>query len=59
YLCEYLEDGLSKNFKTQLLKNPKGFSIYYIDQFKRETNYIRKLKMLIRYFQCKLYELKK
>ena len=38
YLCEYLEDGLSKNFKTQLLKNPKGFSIYYIDQFKRETN---------------------
>lgn len=24
YLCEYLEDGLSKNFKTQLLKIPKG-----------------------------------
>ncbi|EMX9178736.1 MULTISPECIES: glycosyltransferase family A protein [Citrobacter] len=59
YLCEYLEDGLSLNFKSQLLANPKGFGIYYKDQFKRETSYIRKMKMLIRYFQCKLYELRK
>ncbi|MDO2296100.1 glycosyltransferase family 2 protein, partial [Escherichia coli] len=25
YLCEYLDDGLSKNFHNQLKKYPKGF----------------------------------
>lgn len=42
YLCEYLDDGLSKNFHNQLKKYPKGFKIYYKDQRKREKTYIKK-----------------
>ncbi|HFU7597993.1 TPA: glycosyltransferase family 2 protein, partial [Escherichia coli] len=56
YLCEYLDDGLSKNFHNQLKKYPKGFKIYYKDQRKREKTYIKKTKMLIRYLQCCYYE---
>ncbi|MNC39419.1 hypothetical protein D3C75_880770 [compost metagenome] len=59
YLCEYLEDGLSNNFHLQLKANPKGFGIYYKDQFGREVNHIKKIKMLVRYFQCRIYELMK
>lgn len=56
YLCEYMPDGLSANFKSQLKKNPKGFLLYYKDQFRREKGVLNKTKMTIRIFQCYIYE---
>lgn len=56
YLCEYLPDGLTANFKDQLKKNPNGFAIYYKDQFLREKKMMNKVKMLIRILQCYLYK---
>lgn len=56
YLCEYLGDGLTHNFKSQLKSNPKGFGLYYSDQYRREKRIIKKVKMLLRRFQCYLYE---
>lgn len=56
YYCDYLDDGLSKNFHIQIKKNPKGFSLYYKDQFLREKRILAKAKMLIRYLQCCIYE---
>lgn len=56
YIAEFLEDGLTKNFKKQLKKYPYSFRVYYADQFQREKSIIKKSKMLIRYFQCLLYE---
>lgn len=52
YLCEYMPDGLSANFKSQLRKNPNGFLLYYRDQSKREKNTLNKTKMIIRVIQC-------
>ncbi|WP_312273480.1 glycosyltransferase family 2 protein [Pseudescherichia sp.] len=56
YIAEFLEDGLTKNFKKQLKIYPYSFKVYYADQFQREKTMIKKAKMLIRYFQCLLYE---
>lgn len=56
YLCEYLEDGYSINFKRNLRRNPKGFALFYRDQFFRESLLTRKIKCAIRYVQCLYYE---
>ncbi|MBS6928503.1 MAG: glycosyltransferase family 2 protein [Finegoldia magna] len=56
YIAEFLEDGLTKNFKKQLKRYPYSFKVYYADQFQREKSIMKKSKMLIRYFQCLLYE---
>jgi hypothetical protein len=56
YLCEYLEDGYSVNFKRNLRRNPKGFALFYRDQFFRERSLIRKTKCAIRYLQCLYYK---
>lgn len=55
YLCEYMPDGLSANFKSQLKNNPKGFLLYYRDQFKREKIISNKAKMAVRLLQCHAY----
>lgn len=57
YIAEYLDDGYTKNFKSNLKRNPKGFALFYRDQFFRETSLVRKFKMAIRYLQCHLYGL--
>lgn len=56
YLCEFLDDGLTLNFNNQLRNNPNGFLLYYKDQFFRESNYLNKLKMAMRYLQCLIYK---
>ncbi|MBN2869714.1 MAG: glycosyltransferase family 2 protein [Campylobacterales bacterium] len=56
YITEYLDDGYSKNFKSNLKRNPRGFALFYRDQFFRETSPLRKLKTAIRYLQCLMYE---
>lgn len=55
YLCEYLEDGYSRNFSRHLRANPKGFFVYYWSQFLREKSLFYKLKNLIRSAQCVVY----
>ena len=55
YLYDYLDDGLTMNFKKQLKNNHKGFSEYYRNQFYRESDLFKKGKMLMRYIQCKYY----
>lgn len=57
YLCEYLPDGLSANFKSQLKSNPNGFLVYYKDQIFREVSFKNKLKMIIRALQCYFYRI--
>jgi glycosyltransferase involved in cell wall biosynthesis len=57
YLCDYLEDGYSRNFSRHLRANPKGFFIYYWSQFLREKTLFYKSKNLIRSAQCLLYML--
>lgn len=56
YLCEYLPDGLSANFKSQLKCNPNGFLVYYKDQIFREVSLKNKIKMSIRAMQCYFYK---
>jgi len=51
YLCEYLEDGYSKNFDKTFRENPKGFLLFYKDQFFRETSLSGRAKILIRIIQ--------
>ncbi|MFZ2969134.1 MAG: glycosyltransferase family 2 protein [Sulfuricurvum sp.] len=55
YQCEYLADGYSANFNQNLRKNPKGFALFYRDQFFREKTLIRKIKCAVRYLQCRYY----
>lgn len=56
YLCEYLADGYTVNFKRNLRRNPKGFALFYRDQIFRERSLIRKIKCAVRYLQCLYYE---
>lgn len=55
YLYGYLDDGLTMNFKKHLKNNYRGFSEYYRNQFYRESDLLKKGKMLVRYIQCKYY----
>lgn len=52
YLCEYLADGYSANFRRNLARNPRGFFIYYRAQIGRETRPVRRIKCLVRALQC-------
>lgn len=56
YLCEYLPDGLSANFRSQMKNNPRGFLLYYKDQIKREVSLFKRLKNSIRVIQCYIYK---
>ena len=55
YLCEYLADGYTHNFKENLRRNPKGFGAFYRQQFFREYTLVRKLKNAARFLQCVYY----
>lgn len=57
YLCEYLSDGYSANFKKNLRRNPKGFALYYRDQIRRKVGFVQRIKYSIRLFQCFAYSL--
>lgn len=58
YLCEYLDDGYSRNFSKNFQKNPKGFLLFYKDQFQREKKTLKKIKNLLRMLQAAFYILK-
>ena len=56
YLCEYLPDGLTANFKKNLQRNPNGFGLYYRELLGYKIVPLwAKLKALIRVFQCCFY----
>lgn len=57
YLCDYLDDGYSKNFSSNLRKNPRGFFVFYWTQIGREKSVFFKIKYLIRAGQCYFYTL--
>lgn len=57
YLCDYLEDGYSKNFSSNLRRNPIGFLIFYWSQVFREKKLLYKFKNLLRVAQCLFYKL--
>lgn len=56
YNCEYLEDGLTKNFGKNIRKNPRGFSLFYYETFlRRYIPFKERAKCLIRIMQCYVY----
>lgn len=55
YLCEYLPDGYTSNFKKNLRSNPCGFGLFYRDQVIRDSRLFGKVKACIRSLQCILY----
>lgn len=55
YLCEYLPDGYSNNFKSNLRMNPQGFKLFYQSQMSRDPSIAKKLKYFLRVIQCSLY----
>ena len=61
YVCEYLSDGYTKNFKRNLKQNPKGFRLYYYSLLisKSRISVLRRLKSLVRICQCEYYQLQK
>ncbi|WP_185073765.1 glycosyltransferase family 2 protein [Pseudomonas protegens] len=56
YLSDYLDDGYSKNFSSNLRKNPTGFLIFYWAQIFRERKYSYKVKNFLRAIQCFFYK---
>jgi glycosyltransferase involved in cell wall biosynthesis len=60
YMCEYLPDGLSKNFNKNLQKNSTGFALFYKEVlFYKRIPFFIKLKSFLRYLQCTYYTFKK
>lgn len=55
YLCEYLDDGYTRNFREHLRRNPAGFLLFYSAQIGREPHWKDKAKALVRSFQCLAY----
>lgn len=56
YQCDYIEDGYTKNFKTNLKKNCKGFALFYKECLNyKEIPLFIKAKSFIRLIQCKFY----
>ncbi len=55
YVCEYLDDGYTRNFQAHLRRNPGGFLLFYAAQIGREPRWLDKLKAGIRSVQCLVY----
>ena len=58
YLGNYIEDGYTKNFSSNLKKNPKGFMMYYKEcLFYKIIPLKNKIKYFIRYIQCLIFSI--
>lgn len=56
YMCDYLPDGLSKNFSRNLKRNPRGFALFYREEWKRRGLPLKiRIKSLVRWMQCRIY----
>lgn len=51
YICDYLENGLTKNIKNNLRKSPKGF-LEYINQLLKinKNDFLEKIKLVSFYY---------
>lgn len=49
YVCEYLDDGYSKNFNKNLHDNPQGFMLYNRQRIGLATTWTAKLKACVNY----------
>ena len=57
YMCEYLNDGYSKNFMQNLKSNPRGFRVYYSNLLKYKiVPFNVKVKALIRIIQTLIFQ---
>lgn len=60
YQCDYIADGYTQNFMSNLRKNCSGFALFYKEcLFYKEIPAFVKAKYLIRLCQCKFYGVKK
>ena len=48
-ICEYLDDGLTKNKKSVILKNPKGYTLVKRESLKNSKNIKKTIKHAIMY----------
>lgn len=55
YYFEYLEDGYTKNFKSLMQKNPRGFRDYYKFMLTLNLPLKNKIKFLIRLIQSEYF----
>jgi glycosyltransferase involved in cell wall biosynthesis len=55
YLCEYRDDGYTRNFRTHLRRNPGGFLLFYAAQIGREPRWAGRAKAALRSLQCLVY----
>lgn len=57
YICEYLADGLTRNFRANLKNNPGGFVLFYREllRYPQPLFFPDKLKAVLRFLQCKIY----
>lgn len=55
YVCEYLSDGLTRHFSSNLKRNYQGFALFYREllRYKQPAVWPDKLKACIRLLQCK------
>ncbi|WP_423408380.1 glycosyltransferase family 2 protein [Heyndrickxia sp. MSNUG] len=52
YYGDYLLDGYTANDKKLLIKNPKGFSLYFRNRMKISHSFIERYKNAVRYVNC-------
>lgn len=59
YCCEYLPDGYTRNFLSNLKMNNKGFFLFYKEllHYDQPSFYPDKIKALIRMMQCVCFRL--
>ena len=56
YICEYMEDGYTKNLTKLIKNNYRGFALYHKSRLKYSEVPLKvKVKSLIRLLQCKIY----
>lgn len=59
YMCDYLEDGLSRNFKENMKRNPNGFALFYRELQSYDIPFLIRAKSVIRLIQCLVYRFNK
>ncbi|GAB1800832.1 glycosyltransferase family A protein [Priestia megaterium] len=46
-ICEYQEDGYTKNLYSIMAENPKGFMLYYYNRFNYVKGFVKKFKAAV------------
>ena len=49
-ICEYRDDGLTKNLNQKNLNNPKGFALYTREKAKNTRSFLKKLRAYYSYY---------